>query len=249
MAIFSRYPLKDVGTPKSLSSFSFIYATVQLPDGQQIRIHDIWLTSGGRHIVEIKNKELSDEEFTKGDNNRFKHVQQLLQHPQFKKDIANKDSIPLIVAGDFNCVSHLDYTETTKKKKLNYSRMLPTKTSGAMEKAGFTDTYRKVNPKITSKNLGHTWTTVGKGFTYVSDKGFVPVTDNPQPEYRDPFARIDFIYYAGNKLKPMKSETITLHSSNKNRSFPEFPSDHAAVITTFELKNPNSKMQKAETDE
>ncbi len=234
LTIFSRYPLENVGTPKSLSSFSFIAATVQLPNGEKIRVHDIWLTSGGRHIVEIKDKNLSDEAFTAGDDRRYEHLQQLLKHPGFMKDVADCATVPVIVAGDFNCVSHLDYTEKTKKKKLNYSRLLPIKASEAMAKAGFTDTYRFVHPQIIEATLGYTWMTVGKGFTYVSEKGFVPVEENPRPQYQDPYARIDYIYCKGKKLKPVKSEVITFHPSNSSRSFPEFPSDHAAVLTTFE---------------
>lgn len=233
LTIFSRYPLQDFGTIKNLSPFSFIVATAQLSNGEKIRVYNIWLTSGGRHIVEIKNKNLTDKDFIAGDENRYNHIQELLQHPDFQKDLANKNIIPVIVAGDFNCVSHCDYTQETKEKGLNYARILPIATSLAMEKAGFVDTYRFIHPKLTQETLGHTWTTVGQGFTYETEKGFVPVVKNPKPEYGDPYARIDFIYCAGKKIKPITSRTIVHHSSNNTRSFPEFPSDHGAVLTSF----------------
>lgn len=235
LAIFSRYPLQDFGEINDLSPFSFIVATAQLPNGEQIRVYNIWLTSGGRHIVEIKNKDLSDEDFTLGDQNRYDHIQQLLQHADFQKDVANWHNVPVIVAGDFNCVSHLDYTKETQSKGLNYSRVLPIQTSLAMENAGFVDSYRFVHPYITEEKLGYTWTTVGQGFIYESGKGFVPVEKNPSPEYRDPYARIDYIYSAGKNIKASGSRTIVHHMSNNNRSFPEFPSDHGAVLTTFEI--------------
>jgi endonuclease/exonuclease/phosphatase family metal-dependent hydrolase len=235
LAIFSRYPLQDICKMKGLSPFSFIMATVLLPNGSKLRVYNIWLTSGGRHIVEIKNKELSDEDFVRGDDNRYEHIQKLLQHPHFLKDLANKKNIPVVVAGDFNCVSHLDYTPETKKKGLNFGRILPVEVSKAMEKYGFTDTYRYTNPEITEKTLGHTWTTVGPGFVYVEDKGFVPAKNDPKPEFRGLFARIDFIYFTGGHIKPVSSRTIIHYDSNRDRSFPEFPSDHGAVLTTFEL--------------
>ena len=109
-----------------------------------------------------------------------------------------------------------------------------------MEQSGFIDSYRFVHPKITSETLGYTWTTVGRGFTYEEEEGFVPVEKNPEPEYRDPYARIDFIYCRGKRIKPIAAQTITHHVSNKARSFPEFPSDHAAVVTTFEVKSSTS---------
>ncbi|MDX1364155.1 MAG: endonuclease/exonuclease/phosphatase family protein [Arenibacter latericius] len=237
LTIFSRYPLEDFGNVNGLSPFSFIAATTILPSNQKIRVYNIWLTSGGRHIVAIKDNNLSDAEFNDGDENRYKHIQQLLQHEDFKKDLANKDQIPLIVAGDFNCVSHLDFTEETKASGLNFNRLVANKTSIAMANAGFTDTYRSTNPKITQETLGYTWTTVGLEFTYESDLGFVPIkTDtHPEPEYRNPFARIDFIYSTGENIIPLNSKTIVHHSSNLNRSFPEFPSDHGAVLTTFQI--------------
>jgi len=236
LTIFSRYPLENAGTIKDLSYFSFISATVLIPGGMKVRVYNIWLTSSGRHIVEIKNKELSDEEFTAGDDIRYNHIQQLLTHPDFLKDLANKDKIPIIVSGDFNSVSHLDYTKESGDKGLNFSRILPIKVSIAMQKNGFTDSYRFIHPEITPNTYGYTWTTVGMGYMYKVGEGFVPVENNPKPKYRGLFARIDFIYCTGNKLKAVSSRTISHHPSNKNRSFPEFPSDHAAVLTGFELR-------------
>ena len=235
LAIFSRYPLADTGTPSGLSSSSFIAATATLPDGSKIRLYDIWLTSAGRHIVEIKNRELSDVEFCAGDDIRHDQLRELLEHADLEKYLAD-DEVPLIVAGDFNCVSHRDYTADTKRQQLNYGRLLSGKTSAAMDQYGFVDSYRCVHPKITRETLGHTWTTVGQGFTYRAEEGFVPVDKNPLPAYRDLYSRIDFIYCRGRRIEPLAARTIAHHASNKKRSFPEFPSDHAAVLTTFELK-------------
>ena len=237
LCIFSRYPLSDVELLDSLSPFSFIAATITMPGGQKIRFYNIWLTSGGRHIVEIKNKDVTDKAFADGDNNRHEHLQQLLDHADFKKWADAAEQIPVIVAGDFNCVSHLDHTAETKSRKLNCSRVLEIKASRAMADAGFTDTYRAANPVITAQTLGHTWTTVGTEYQYESDQGFVPVTaeKHPRPEYRDPYARIDYIYSRGRRLEIVESAVICHHKSQPNRSFPEFPSDHAAVVTSFRL--------------
>ena len=63
LTIFSRFPLENFGNITNLSPFSFIAGTAKLPNGTKIRIYNIWLTSGGRHIVEIKNDSISDKEF------------------------------------------------------------------------------------------------------------------------------------------------------------------------------------------
>ena len=235
LCIFSRYPLSDIEPLDGLSSFSFIAATATLPSGQKVRVYDIWLTSSGRHIVEIKNKKLSDQEFCKGDDVRFKQLQKFLEHDDLRQHLANSDEIPVIVAGDFNCVSHLDHTVGTRHSKLNQARILPIKVSKAMHKAGFQDTYRQSNPDILESSLGHTWTTVGMGYVYKKDEGFVPVDKNPEPEYRDPYTRIDYIYSKGPVLQATSSTVIKHHSTQTVRSFPEFPSDHAAVLTAFRI--------------
>ncbi len=232
LCIFSRYPLSDVELLSGLNPFSFLAATVTLPRGQHVRVYDIWLTSGGRHIVEIKDTSVSDETFTSGDDNRFAHLRKLLDHPRFQRDVKASREVPLIVAGDFNCVSHLDHTEATRSVGLNHSRVLPIKVSNAMVAAGFADTYRTANPRITEKTLGHTWTTVGKDYVYQSGKGFVSTDKHPRPEYQDPYARIDYIYSRGG-LKVIDSDVVTRHPNYKDTKFPAFPSDHAAVVTTF----------------
>ena len=95
---------------------------------------------------------------------------------------------------------------------------------------GFADTFRQSNPDILDSTLGHTWTTVGTGYQYISGKGIVPVKEYPQPEYRDPYTRIDYIYALGSGFEAVRSRVISHHRSQAERSFPEFPSDHAAQI-------------------
>lgn len=234
LCLFSRYPLSDVQLLDGLNPFSFIAATMTLPRGQRVRLYNVWLTSGGRHIVAIKDKtSVSDETFVRGDGNRFKHVEKLLNHPRFKQDLKSAQSVPLIVSGDFNCVSHLDHNTTTRDAELNHSRVLPVKVSLAMQEAGFIDTYRSAHPVVTEETLGHTWTTVGTDYVYESGRGFVKTEEHPRPQYQDPYARIDYIYCRGSKLRVVDSATITRHHDYPDRRFPEFPSDHAAVITTF----------------
>ena len=236
LCLFSRYPLSNTALLEGLNPFSFIAATVELPRGQRVRVHDVWLTSGGRHIVEIKDSKVSDEEFARGDDNRFEHLQELLEHPIFQQDVKAADSIPLIAAGDFNCVSHLDYTRATQEAGLNYSRILPIKVSKAMQDLGFIDTYRAAHPNITSDTLGHTWTTVGKDYVFETGQGFVATQNHPRPEYQEPYTRIDYVYAKGQKLRVVDSQVIVHHHEYPQRRFPYFPSDHGAVLTKFRIE-------------
>lgn len=241
LCLLSRYPFTETEPLVDLDPNSFIAATIAMPGGQSVRIHDIWLTSGGRHIVEIKNPELSDNQFTSGDDIRSDHLQQLLGHASFQGDLARSDDIPLIVAGDFNCVSHLDYTESTRAADLNFDRILPIRVSRMMEDTGFCDTYRTAHADVSAETLGYTWTTVGPEYRFESGQGFVPADDYPQPEYRDAYARIDYIYSRSSRLQIRDARTITCHPDHAERGFPWFPSDHAAVLTRFSLAKPKSR--------
>jgi hypothetical protein len=246
LAIFSRYPLSNAGTIKGLSPFSFIAATVELPNGQKIRVYDIWLTSKGCIESKLKDKGTADKAIVASDVERNNMLKKFLRHPDIVKHMRDKD-IPIIVAGDFNSMSHFDYTMETKKSGLNFGRILPLMVSKTMEESGFTDTYRNVHPRIERETLGYTWTTVGIGYHWTREKGFYPVKENPDPERRGLYCRIDYIYSLGSILKPILSETIAHYPSVENRSFPEFPSDHAAVMTTFRWSPPRkaNKEQKA----
>ena len=235
LSIFSRYPLSEVGTPDGLSSFSFIRATAQISDTESIKVHCIWLTSGGRHLVEIQNDAVSDQAFIDGDANRAEMLRRFFSHSEIQDDLKKINQRPLIIAGDFNCVSHLDYNEPTRD--LNFGRVFQTSpVHRQMLERGFVDSYREVHPKVNAATLGYTWTTVGLDFKYESNMGFIPADPrtHPHPEYRIPYGRIDFIY-SGGGLRPVESRVIKHFKQRRDRSFPEFPSDHAAVFSRYRL--------------
>lgn len=225
LCIFSRYPLSDVGTPKGLSSFSYLYATATLPSGQKVRIYDIWLTY--RHAPNscpydsTLNPDISNERLVAADRLRAEMINDLLKHPKFKEDMARVDEIPLVVGGDFNYISHLDYTKETAALGLHDKRILPIPTSLAMAKHDFIDTYRHCNPLKSKEQLGYTWSTMYK----------------PRKEWMKDnlYKRIDYIYSLGKGLHPTKSWVVTRHRSNPHTDDPYFPSDHAAVVTIFKM--------------
>ena len=224
LSIFKGYKLTDFGGLEGLSTFSHIQANARLSDELSVKVHCIWLTSGGRHIVAVKDEKLSDKKFIDGDNNRAGMIRSFLQHPDVKKDIESSRETPVDVAGDFNCVSHLDYPVHVAKE--NYGRQIEQNpTHHEMLNRGFVDTWRHVHPKVTKETLGRTWTTVGMDYIYKSNEGFVsqdPKT-HPHPEYRGLFARIDHVYSKGEKLIPTASKVIKHYKDYTQRSFPEFP--------------------------
>ncbi|MEU5281367.1 HAD-IA family hydrolase [Streptomyces asoensis] len=121
--------------------------------------------------------------------------------------IGQDTDVPVVLVGDFNCPSHLDRPEVAWP------------VTRAAERAGFADSYREAHPDP-AREPGHTWSPVHAEH---EDGG-------GRPEPQD---RIDFVLHRG--LRVLDSRTLV---SGDPRPWPDvadndWPSDHAAVITTF----------------
>lgn len=117
--------------------------------------------------------------------------------------------VPVVLVGDFNSPSHLDRPDVGWP------------VTRAAEEAGFADSYREAHPDPV-REPGHTWSPVHAEHEDGSGR----------PEPQD---RIDFVFHRG--LRVLDSRT---HVTGSPRPWPEvedndWPSDHAAVITTFAI--------------
>ncbi|MCZ4510979.1 HAD-IA family hydrolase, partial [Streptomyces sp. ActVer] len=126
-------------------------------------------------------------------------------------DLAARDTTPVLLVGDFNAPSHLDREDAEWP------------VTRAAEEAGLCDSYREAHPDPV-RSPGHTWSPV---HTEHED-------GSGRPEPQD---RIDYVLYAGAGLRVLDSRTLV---TGTPRTWPDvedndWPSDHAAVITTFAL--------------
>ncbi|GAA2344690.1 endonuclease/exonuclease/phosphatase family protein [Dactylosporangium salmoneum] len=137
-------------------------------------------------------------------------------------DLAASASTPVLLTGDFNAPSHLDWTAANAR--CGYGAV-PWPTSTAPANAGLTDSYRQAHPDPAT-SPGNTWSPVDKtfagGYGYDSHKG--------EPEPQD---RIDFVHYRG-PLTVLSSDALWEGTpSQSDPSGNAWPSDHAAVLTVF----------------
>ncbi|MBB6172718.1 endonuclease/exonuclease/phosphatase family metal-dependent hydrolase [Nocardiopsis mwathae] len=134
--------------------------------------------------------------------------------------LAAADEVPVLLLGDFNAPSHLDWTEELREKNCGYADV-PWPTSVLPAEAGLRDTYRAANPDPVA-SPGVTWSPV-----YPFHEG----SSGPA----EPQDRIDFVYQAGSGLSVRESRDVVVgdprpvphHAGN------EWTSDHAAVLTRF----------------
>ncbi|WP_183576084.1 LamG-like jellyroll fold domain-containing protein [Mucilaginibacter sp. X5P1] len=207
LSIMSRYPITE--TIKEFHPSNFGGLKLNLGPNKKLIYFDTWLNylpdvdGSIREKHENAQQLIQDEEPTR--HSEIKEILKLI-NPYLK----NADNLPVIMGGDFNMGSHLDWTAETKA--IHYNLIVEWPESKEMLNAGFTDSYRllHINPLL---DPGLTW-------------GVRAATSTDLYGVRD---RIDFIYYKGKDLNPIESRVIDYHPVM-------FPSDHAAVITVFQLK-------------
>lgn len=206
LSILSRYPITE--TIIAFRPFNFGGVDIKLGPNSHVAFFDVWLHYLPDYSESIISFNKSPNELIEEEGQtRHSEIKEILK--QIKPFIENSDKRPIIMAGDFNLGSHLDWIEETKA--IHYDREVEWPVSKEILQAGFVDSYREmhINPLL---DPGFTWTPRA-------------ATTSDKYGLRD---RIDFIYYKGNSLYPIESHVIDYHAIM-------FPSDHAALVTVFKL--------------
>lgn len=206
LSIMSRFPIKK--TIKAFKSFNFGGVVLQVDQDKEVVILDTWLHYlPDYHGNIIKGKITSKELVKEESDTRLKEINQILK--EINSILDNADNTPIIMAGDFNTNSHLDWTDATKDAHLGYVVEWPV--TKVMEKYGFTDSFRELNPNP------------------LTDPGYSAWPYSRRYGQRYVESRIDYIFYKGKNIRALESKVVDYHPIM-------FPSDHAAFLTVFQLK-------------
>jgi len=157
-------------------------------------------------------------------NGRAVNVGYIVTNEQFASALANSDTEPMILGGDFNTPSHLDRVESTRQDHFGWTFDWPGTKLFADE--GLIDSYRELYPDP-SKHPAITWSTVYK---FLPDYGYsIPANQD----------RIDIIMYKSALLTPVTSgeyygdepiQYMPFHAKN------DWPSDHTAFVSDFHVQ-------------
>ncbi len=209
LSIYSRYPFGyriDTNHPFYLGGREILI------EGQRIRFFSNWF-----HYLpwedEPEKQGKSAEELLVWENTgkRYEMIQQV--KPYFEKYAAEADSFPLIIGGDMNSPSHLDWGVETQAQ--HNGLIVPWYATRFLEELGLIDTYRTVHPNPIT-HPGITWN-----------------AKNKRDEHR-----IDYIFFKGKTLRPIHSFSDQRHLGEliylDGKLIP-YPSDHGYVVTIFEL--------------
>jgi endonuclease/exonuclease/phosphatase family metal-dependent hydrolase len=209
LGIIARYPLIDLRSGDGTAIF------VQVNPGQVIAIANTHLSSDpyGPYLVrdgEPLDKVLANE--------------QALRMPEMEPVVAGLGTlidagIPVVLTGDFNSPSHLDWTEAGAKigRTKRYPVAWPVSLAAAAH--GLQDTYRAAHPDVVAKP-GITW-----------PAGY------PAPRVRDneAYDRIDFVY-ASKGIQVIDSKIVgEPGGADVDIPISPYPSDHRAVVSTLKV--------------
>jgi hypothetical protein len=136
---------------------------------------------------------------------------------QYRKEILEvmEEGWPVLLTGDFNEPSFLDWTEKAKESGLRPIRVEWPATKSFAD-IGMLDSFREYHPDEVAVP-GETWSSL-----------------DPPGEIHD---RIDFILFKGKQLKVKESYTIGFQDGKSGRGMDDYPSDHRAVATHFIWEN------------
>lgn len=219
LSIYSRYPIvKSYEFPDSISTFNFGGVMIDV-EGRPVRVFDTWL----HYLPDMRlvPTDGTEEEILawEMEGTRVDEIRRILS--VMSPMLADADSIPVIIGGDFNTHSHLDWTEAAKNLYNHGGAVVRWPVSTAMEAAGFKDSFRELNPDPVRE----------PGVTWLTD------ADPLETECRKD--RIDFIYYQGKTIRAIES---TCHDNSLAGNFPFkgenffYPSDHGFVLSVFEIE-------------
>ena len=219
LCIYSRYPIiQKYVLIDSLSTFIVGGVMIDV-NGKPVRIFNTWL----HYLPDMRlvPTDKSEKEILawEMEGTRDEEIHKILNVLQ--PLLAETDSIPVIMGGDFNVHSHLDWTDATRNLYHHGGAVVAWPVSIAMQEAGFKDSFRELNPDPVT-NLGVTW-----------------LTDADSLETECRMDRIDFIYYQGKTIQAIESEcydnSLGTTFTFKGEDF-FYPSDHGFVLSKFELK-------------
>lgn len=217
----SRYPIvKEHGQVLDYSSGVRINLNGYSEDVREV---DVWNTHP--YPVPYGPHEFCLDNSTKAEvmaielGSRGMQVQSLLD--AMEEQLEKSEEIPVLLVGDMNAPSHLDWTEATKDSHCGILDF-DWPTSKLPSEAGLIDSFRVAHPDPVAEP-GITWSPIHK-------------LVSPTSSEREPQDRIDFVY-ATKELEVISSETVVV---GEPRPIPyerenEWTSDHSGVLTHFRL--------------
>ncbi|MFE3454243.1 discoidin domain-containing protein [Nonomuraea sp. NPDC059194] len=220
--VYPRYADADI------SSFNIGGARLGLPNGKHVHAFSLWTwhdgyAFGDTHDAAVQNthglpRTKTTEQILEGDHLRRVGMGKAILEKALPSFIGDDDA-PVLMGGDLNAQSHLDWSEQFANAPGHGGVVLPWPYTKMYTDAGFLDTFRYANPDA-GAYPGRTWSPLS-GF------GAVP-------------ARIDYVFARGKDVRILGSRADVSRLPRHRNSWLDQPwpfySDHGAVITDVVIR-------------
>ena len=223
--LLSRWPIFDSGTGERTERDAAPYSVTAL---DRNAIH-AWVMVQPGKVVAVANVHLSNEPSGIGLARQGRPLDEVLAAEQASRVIEARplaalgrlaaDGTPVFLTGDFNTPSHHDWTEAVRRARPEVPYAVDWPAMRVLEEAGLRDSFREAYPDAVARP-GFTWT---------------PGAPHPVPPRGEGRDRIDYVLTAG------RTETIyslivgEQGGPDVDIAVSPWPSDHRAVVTTFEV--------------
>jgi endonuclease/exonuclease/phosphatase family metal-dependent hydrolase len=184
LSILSRFPIRE--TYDLFQPFNFGGVCLELSPGQSLRVFSTWLhyLPDYGSLMQTQAAVTAAALLAAENETRASEAGQILI--ELAAMLKSSDETPVIVAGDFNSPSHLDWGQDTAPRHRDLVVEWPT--SRMMQEAGFVDVFRRLHPDAAA-DPGYTWS----------------------PRFAQSWKdRIDYIYTHG-AAQPVASRVIDQH--------------------------------------
>jgi len=213
VSILSRYPiLADLSV---YEDFKCVGALIGLPGGKRVAFFSVWLPYNSEIWEPGTRAGKGESALQAACASSASNLTRLRDEMEARLAREGLADVPVIVAGDFNSMSHLDYAEVAMDQ---YGLAVNWATSHVLPAVGFRDVYRELVPDI-RRAADRTWT--------------------PRfPEQEQD--RIDFVYARGNGLEALSTRVIDTHPegfpSDHAAVAASFRLSHAPLPDEFALR-------------
>lgn len=185
VSIHSRYPiLADISV---FEEFQCVGAVIELPNGDRLAFYSIWLPYNADIWGEGAREGKPSEELRAACAASAVSLEQIMDQIGPRLTEIGMADLPIVIAGDFNSMSHLDYTETASAQ---YGHVIDWPTTQVLGSRGFRDAYRSLHPEVRR----------------VSDRTWSPRFPEQQQD------RIDYVYDTLGELRVVEARVIDQHT-------------------------------------
>ncbi len=204
VAILSAYPIEREG---------IFGARVAVPDGNPLYVFGVHLEAYPYGPYDLRDDPtLSEEALIRvAEETRGRQIAPVLR----KISALLEGGQRVVLGGDFNEASHLDWTSRAAAAGRNFGRKVSWPTSRRVYAAGMFDSYRIVHDDEVAVP-GLTWTPINESEFEVHD-------------------RIDLLYHGGTAIVPVTAEVVGARDDRADIVVTPYPTDHHGVVVGYRL--------------